>query len=97
MAGRQYKVIFRVHALKRMFDRGIAEEEVIGALQGGDTIAAYPDDTPYPSRLVLGYSGKKPLHLVVADNEDDKERIVITVYEPDRNKWSEDLRTRLKQ
>lgn len=97
MADIRYKIVFRVHAVKRMFDRGIAEDEVIKALQGAETIAAYPDDTPYPSRLVLGYSGEKSLHLVVADNEDDKERIVVTVYEPDRDKWSEDLRTRLKR
>ena len=97
MAGAQYKLVFRVHAIRRMFDRGIAKEDVVSALQGCDNIAANPDDRPYPSRLVLGYSADKPLHLVVADNEDDKERTVITVYEPDGDKWSDDLRTRLKR
>jgi len=45
--------------------------------------AAYPDDTPYPSRLLLGWRGDKPLHVVAAYNAQDDEQIVITVYEPD--------------
>ena len=34
----------------------------------GEEIAAYPDDTPYPSRPLLGWRGDKPLHVVVAYN-----------------------------
>jgi hypothetical protein len=53
----------------------------------GDTIEDYPDDTPYPSRLVLGWVGARPLHVVLADNAATREIIVITVYEPDRVRW----------
>lgn len=28
----------------------------------------YPDDTPYPSRLLLGWHNNRPLNIVVADN-----------------------------
>jgi len=48
------KLIFRVHALRRMFEPGIAVDEVRAALDTGETIEQYLEDTPYPSRLVLG-------------------------------------------
>ena len=42
---------------------------------------------PTPVVLVLGWHGARPIHVVVADNPDDKENIVITVYEPDPSEW----------
>ncbi|MGC2519872.1 MAG: DUF4258 domain-containing protein [Burkholderiales bacterium] len=49
------KVTYRVHVVTRMFERGITEEEVHRVLSEGDVIAAYPEDQPYPSRLLLGW------------------------------------------
>ena len=63
-------------------------------IQTGETIENYPDDFPYPSRLVLGWHGLRPIHVVVADNIHDKENIVITVYEPDPSEWESDLKRR---
>ena len=57
-------------------------------------VAAYPDDTPYPSRLVLAWRGDKPLHVVAAYNAQDDEQIVITVYEPDPALWEDGFRRR---
>jgi len=56
----------------------------------------YPDDIPHPSRLVLGWSGARPIHVVVADNVDDQENIVITVYEPDPTEWAAYFKRRKK-
>ena len=56
----------------------------------------YPDDTPYSSRLVLGWSGSRPIHVVVADNVDDQENIVISVYESDPTEWEPDFKRRKK-
>ena len=52
------------------------------------------NDTPYPSRLVLGWHGARPLHVVVADNIniEDQEKIVVTVYEPDPGEWEPDFK-----
>jgi hypothetical protein len=86
------RVIFRVHAIQRMFKRGIREEEVIAVLQRGETIEEYPEDSPYPSRLMLGWQGTRPLHVVVAENSPDQENIVITAYEPDSEIWEEGFR-----
>ena len=91
------RLVFRVHAIQRMYQRGIGEPAVRHAISTGEIIEDYPDDTPYPSRLVLGWHGRRPLHVVVADNADDKENIVITVYEPDLTEWESDFKTRRKK
>jgi len=64
-------------------------------LEKGETIERYPDDTPYPSRLILGWLEKRPIHVVVADNTSDNETIVITVYDPDQDMWSSDFKRRI--
>jgi hypothetical protein len=80
-------VIYRVQAVRRMFERGIAETDVQKVLSEGEEIASYPDDVPYPSRLLLGWCSGRPLHVVAAYNSQDDEHIVITVYEPDPLQW----------
>lgn len=90
------RITFRVHALQRMFQRGISEEEVRHVLEKGDTIEDYPQDTPYPSRLVLGWRGSQPLHVVVAENRRAQEGIVITVYEPETSQWESGFKRRRK-
>ena len=88
------RVVFRVHAIQRMYQRSISEEEVRIVIKTGETIEDYSDDFPYPSRLVLGWHGPRPIHVVVADNTDNRENIVITVYEPDPAEWEADFKRR---
>jgi hypothetical protein len=77
-----------------MFKRRIGAGEVHIVVETGEVIASYPDDTPYPSRLMPGWSGSRPLHVVVADNAADNEPVVIAVYEPDPPLWDETFRRR---
>jgi hypothetical protein len=77
-----------------MFERGMNIEDVKHVLDTGEIIREYPDDAPYPSRLILGFVGERPLHVVVAENSEDRETIVITVYEPDIDKWKDGFRGR---
>jgi hypothetical protein len=65
-------------------------------LEFGEVIEEYPDDKPYPSRLVMGQVGLRPIHIVVADDNEARETIVITVYEPDPNQWEADFKRRKK-
>jgi len=81
------KTIFRVHALRRMYERNIMVQDVEAVLETGEVIEQYPSDTPYPSRLLLGWRGSRPLHVVAAENSGEKEWIVITAYEPDPAHW----------
>ena len=88
------KLIYRQHAIKRMHERCLTEEEIEYAIENGAIIESYPNDTPYPSFLILGYAGTKAIHVVYADDEEDSTRIIITVYEPDQKIWCQDLATR---
>jgi beta-phosphoglucomutase-like phosphatase (HAD superfamily) len=80
-------IIFRVHALTRMFERRISVEDVRTAITRGEVVQTYPDDKPYPSRLLLGWIGTRPLHVVVAEDSEDGILIVVTAYEPDPIQW----------
>lgn len=88
------RIEFSGHAVRRMFERRITEDAVVGAILKGDVIAEYPDDKPYPSFLVLGESGEHPLHVVLGVEPASKVGLVITVYVPEPNLWSDDFRTR---
>jgi len=88
------KLVFSVHALGRMFERQLGVEDVEAVIESGETIEDYPNDKPYPSRLVLGWRGARPVHIVVAHNLSDNELIVITVYEPDPGLWEADFTRR---
>lgn len=91
------RLIFRIHAIQRMFQRGISKEDVRYVLMTGKIIEEYLDDTPYPSRLVLGWCGSRPLHIVAADNKEADETIVITVYEPDGKEWEHSFERRKRK
>jgi hypothetical protein len=52
-----------------MFERGISTDDVRQVTELGEVIREYADDTPYPSRLILGWIGGCPLHVVAADNQ----------------------------
>lgn len=88
-------LVFRVHAIRRMFSRRVSVEDVRQVLATGEAVEEYPDDIPYPSRLVLGWCGSRPIHVVVADNAEAGETIVVTVYEPDLDQWEPGFRRRL--
>jgi len=88
------QVLFRVHAIQRMFERNISARDVSQALQSGETIEDYSAEMPEPSRLILAAKGRRPLHVVTSENRQSNEVTVITVYIPDPEKWSKDFRSR---
>ena len=90
------KIIYREHAIQRMFERDISENEIEEAIISGEKIESYPDDHPYPSFLVLK-KGAKPLHVVYAINEEEGSYIVITAYYPSLTQWHADYSTRRKK
>ena len=89
-------IIYRIHAIQRMFERRISEENVRQVLQSGEVIEDYSDEMPFPSSLILGRRGERPLHVVMAENTKEDELVVITVYEPDSSQWKSDSRNRKK-
>ena len=77
-----------------MFKRGVSDSDVRNIVFSGEEIEGYPDDKPYPSRLIRGFVGNRPLHVVTAENIADNEIIIITVYEPDPVLWTTDFKRR---
>jgi len=88
------KIIFRVHAVQRMFERNVSAKKVSQALQSGETIEDYSAEMPDPSRLILGFQGRRPFHIVTSENAETNETTIITVYIPDPDKWNKDFRSR---
>jgi hypothetical protein len=77
-----------------MFERRVAIKKVLGAIETGEIIEDYSSEMPEPSRLILGFQGKRPFHVVTSENPVTNETTVITVYIPDLNKWKKDARSR---
>lgn len=91
----QRRLVFRVHAVRRMFERGINPTDVAEVLRSGEIIEEYATDIPFPSRLVLGHvANDRSLHVVAADDDRGEMTYIITVYEPDPDQWTADLRRR---
>ena len=77
-----------------MFERDVSVRDIRLVLETGETLEDYPGDQPYPSRLVLGWVGDRPLHVVAAHDFAEDITVVITVYEPDPIRWEPDFRRR---
>lgn len=88
--------VFSGHAVRQMFARGISVQDVQEVGTGGDTIAEYPEDAPYPSRLLLGFVRGRPIHVVLAFDQDTETGHVVTCYVPAAAIWEPDFRTRRK-
>lgn len=81
------KLLFSDHARRRMLERDISATEVAAVLRDGSIVERYPEDTPYPSKLVAGWTGHRHLHVVAAELPDKADTVVITVYEPNAGHW----------
>lgn len=87
------ELIYRIHAVQRMFERDISEDEIEYVIAHGEVISYYPEDKPYVSFLSLAILDDRALHVLYAKDENEK-IIVITMYEPNPALWSDDLKTK---
>lgn len=87
-------LIYRAHAVQRLFERKISLKKLRQTFETGETIEDHSDELTSPSRLILGWEGKRPIHMVVSENAETNEIIVITVYSPDPGQWTKDFKRR---
>lgn len=87
-------LVFSTHALRRLWERRLSPADVRGVIEQGIEVESRPDDLPYPSRLLLGFVGELPLHVVVSGPTPSGETIVVTVYIPDSRLWDKGFRRR---
>jgi len=86
-----YTISYRIHALERLFERNVTCVELAEIIKNGQLVENYPNNIPYPSKLVLGSANNRPLHVVFTFNKENKSAVVVTVYEPDPRKWERNL------
>ncbi len=80
------------HAIIRMAERQITSAEIKAVISGGTMVKEYPDDTPYPSKLYLGFSESRPIHVVFSELDDMY--IIISAYQPDLDIWESNFKRR---
>ncbi|MFN8412621.1 MAG: DUF4258 domain-containing protein [Anaerolineales bacterium] len=85
-------ILFRAHAVQRMFEREISVGKVCKAVDTAEVIEDYSSEMPEPSRLLLAFQGKRPFHVVTSENP--AQTTIITVYLPSPDKWKKDFRSR---
>ena len=76
----------------RSIDMALAEfEELLG---GGEVIEEHEAEPGRLKELVLVIDWMRPLHVVVIVDAVRGEERIVTVYEPDHERWSHDYRRR---
>lgn len=88
-----------VHVSKHARDEAVRDAlsvmDVIHATARSEVIEDYPDDARGPSCLVLLRAADgRPVHAVWAFDDAARRAILVTMYRPDPDRWSEDFRQR---
>lgn len=89
-------ILYTNHAVKQMFSRNISTLDVEYGIENGEELMNYPDDLPYPSKLLLCKINFRPLHIVCSFIPETSSVIIITAYEPSTDIWENDFKTRKK-
>ena len=80
------------HGAEQRIARGVERHEIEEAIASGEIIEDYPQHHYGPACLTLGRTARgRALHVLCSVRAMVD---IITVYEPDRNEWEDDLRTR---
>ena len=87
--------IFSQHAVTERKNDCLEISDVESAILNGELLENYPDTGRGESCLILGYSHKRPVHVVCGWNK-YQWVLVITVYIPQPPKWT-DERTRRRR
>jgi hypothetical protein len=87
--GTEEKILWSLHAVKKLRIEGLRKVQVEQALRDCVIIEDYKTEgRPLPDCLVLGFSNDEPLHLVIAIDEDYDRILIVTVYKPDAERWN---------
>lgn len=87
-------LFFRIHAIERMLEQDINEVEVRDVLENGDMIEETVDQFGARKQLHLHVLAGRPVHVLTVNDEEAHRTEIITVYEPDLDRWEPGFRTR---
>jgi Domain of unknown function (DUF4258) len=86
---------FSQHAVDQAFLRHISVAELREAIATSEVLEDYPTDKYGPSCLVLGFTAAhRPIHVQVSDSSRPVIK-VVTVYEPEPERWINHRQRRL--
>ncbi|MGI8574193.1 MAG: hypothetical protein ACR2MA_02380 [Egibacteraceae bacterium] len=88
-----YDVALTDHVFDKVRSIDMTLREFEALLGGGDVIETSHMDEGL-KELVLLIDWFRPLHVVVIVDDLREEERIVTVYEPDRDRWSTDFRVR---
>lgn len=81
-------VLWSVHAMERIQERGIFKPDIHQVIMNGTIIEDYPDSFPYPACLILGSNqNSQNIHVVCGCNGTHIK--IITAYYPDSERFDE--------
>jgi len=89
------RLLFLPHAARQMsrIERMISTAEIRRAIENGEIIEDYSDDTRGSSCLIFGYGNDgRPIHVVCSPKEDYL--AIITAYLPDPSQWEDNFKKR---
>lgn len=100
----QGRIIYTDHGEKKRRDEALSTDDVERVLRQGLVLRRYPEDRPFPSRLVLGwidgparlgtYDKGRPIHVVASDDNERGVTWIVTIYEPDPDEWTDQFKWR---
>lgn len=88
------RIEWRRHALERLMQRGFTRSDVLRTVSSGEIIESDLSRRPFPTYLWFAIVGGRPIHLVIAWDQETRTAHVITVYEPDDKYFESDFKTR---
>ena len=99
------RVVYTDHGEEKRRTEDISTADVRSILEDGFLLRRYPEDEPFESYLVLGwiegparlgtYDRGRPIHVVAADDDERGVTWLITVYEPDPEEWTDEVKWRV--
>jgi hypothetical protein len=95
------RIVYTDHGEEKRRKEGVSDAGVRSVLSEGMALRRYPEETP-ESYLAFGWLGEparlgtyekgRPLHVVAADDEKRRVTWIITIYEPDPNRWTDNFK-----
>lgn len=96
--GLKFKTVMTTsHALTKCAEKQIKADDAVNVAKTGEVIREYPDESPFPCYLLLGWVKERPLHVVAALDAAAEQCILVTAYWPDPDLWEADFRTKRPQ
>ncbi len=78
------RLIFRVRAIKRMFEREIGDADVRYVLATGTLMEETPEESSFVFRRRMAHPRSRVIDVVSAEEESAERIVIVTVYESPR-------------